>query len=89
MPPDDILDIWVAMSSGFIGPHAEYIRAVNIVGSIDALNSNNVAVQTGKRAKDPRKPKEIFPHFFDFAELKEGGEPDNNIDMMKALNGTV
>ena len=90
MPPDDILDIWVSMNSGFIGPHAEYIRFTNLISSIDAMNSNNIAVQTGKKANEPRKPREIFPHFFDFAELKDSDAPENKMkDMMRTIDGRL
>ena len=88
MSPDDILDIWAAMSAGFIGPHAEYLRAINIVASIDVMSANNIGVTSGKRAKDPRKPREVFPGIMDFFELQDGADEETKMNrMMGKLNG--
>ena len=84
MPSDDFLDVWACVQGGLFGPHAEYIRAINLVGTIEAMNANLIAVN-GQKPKKPRDPKEIVPGYIEFLDIIEDKNPHQK--MMEALNG--
>ena len=90
MPADDFLDVWACIQGGLFGPHADYMQAIAIVTALETINANQISLHSKSKGKDINKPRDIFPHYMDFAEQVDSDSDDYKAQMMGAkLDGLV